>query len=455
MDRQKTIAIFDIGKTNKKFYIFSKKLQIEYQQEIRIESLYDQEGNEYEDVDSITDWIYASINSVIKENKYDLHGINFTTYGATLVFLDQNGEKIIPVNSYLREIPVSIQDKLFLKYGGETEFSRCTASPVLGQMLNSGLQILWLKNYIPDKYNKIRYILHLPQYLSYLFTGQFVSEFTSIGCHTFLWDFDRSCYHQWLKDEGIHLPGPSDNSVVFTVKLGIKKIQVGIGIHDSSSSIVPYLAGSSEKFILVSTGTWCINMNPFNHTSLTEEQLKHDCLNYLSIHKLSVKSSRLFLGRIHDEYVNRLSTWFGMEPETIFNAETNDELMKGFMSAGQNVFFVNGIHDRTVDEKVDLSQFKDFSSAYHRLVFELARMNANAMHLILDDQDINTIYVSGGFARNEIFVRSLATLFYDKEVYTSQIENSSALGAALAIWNVMDKRKKPKVDLNLKKWNSF
>lgn len=42
-----------------------------------------------------------------------------------------------------------------------------------------------------------------------------------------------------------------------------KEIKTGVGIHDSSASLVPYLQNSVDDFILVSTGTWCISMNPF------------------------------------------------------------------------------------------------------------------------------------------------------------------------------------------------
>ncbi|NJN34987.1 MAG: hypothetical protein HC817_12755 [Saprospiraceae bacterium] len=33
--------------------------------------------------------------------------------------------------------------------------------------------------------------MHLPHYFSYLLTGEKASEYTSIGCHTMLWDFEK------------------------------------------------------------------------------------------------------------------------------------------------------------------------------------------------------------------------------------------------------------------------
>ncbi len=82
-------------------------------------------------------------------------------------------------------------------------------------MIGLSVMILWLKNKKPDVFKKIRNILHFPQYLSYLFTGKICSEYTSIGCHTAIWDFDNMQYHPWLKDQGIVLPDPIPNDTFF------------------------------------------------------------------------------------------------------------------------------------------------------------------------------------------------------------------------------------------------
>ena len=92
-------------------------------------------------------------------------------------------------------------------------------------MLNSGLQALWLKKMKPDVYGKVHSVLHFPQYLSYYFTGKIASEYTSIGCHTAMWDFDHMKYHKWLNDEAILLPPPIDNATTFDVQIKNKSIE--------------------------------------------------------------------------------------------------------------------------------------------------------------------------------------------------------------------------------------
>ena len=90
-------------------------------------------------------------------------------------------------------------------------------------------------------------------------------------------------YHPWLGSYGLTLPSPVPVETVNEIELAGKKILVGIGIHDSSASLAPYFTAGKGKFLLLSTGTWGIYMNPFNSEILTAEQLDRDCLCYMSV----------------------------------------------------------------------------------------------------------------------------------------------------------------------------
>ncbi|MEI8226523.1 MAG: FGGY family carbohydrate kinase, partial [Bacteroidota bacterium] len=280
--KETVIAIFDIGKTNKKILLFNNDLKVISETEEKFPVIEDDDGFECDDIELIEKWIKESIIRLVYSYKYDLKAVNFTTYGATLVYLDANGKRLTPVYNYLKPIDEKIPESLYKRYGGRDEFCRRTASPALG-MLNSGIQPLWLKAVKPDVFSKIKHILHFPQYLSYTLTGKIYAEHTSIGCHTALWDFDNMSYHPWVKVRGLILPEPVPIGTLNDIVIEGKKLKIGIGIHDSSSSLAPYFAGSKGKFLLLSTGTWCINMNPFNTEKLTAEQLDNDCLCYMSI----------------------------------------------------------------------------------------------------------------------------------------------------------------------------
>lgn len=452
--KQRVIAVFDIGKTNKKFLLFDEKMNVVFQNEEKFDTTIDEDGDECDDIEKIEAWIHKTLKDKIKEDFYDLRGINFSTYGASLVFLDENGQRLTPLYDYLKDIPDHISGNLYKEYGGKDEFCRKTASPALGHMLNSGVQILWLKEQKPDLFSQVKYILHFPQYLSWLFTKRILSEHTSIGCHTGMWDFDKMRYHRWLEDNNIALPQPMPNDYVVESNVEKQKLNVGTGIHDSSASLVPYMVSAKEKFILVSTGTWCISMNPYNYEPLKAEELEQDCLCYLSIDEKPVKSSRLFLGHIHDVNVSRLTEFFGVSEGAYKQVKTDLSIMKKHFSGEKCVFFKDGMSDDYIDDYVDLAQFKDFAEAYHRLMFDLTRLNVEKINLVLTcDDNVQRIYVSGGFARNEIYVILLAGFFPNKDVFTSEVDNSSALGAALSIWNVME-TPVPNVGLGLKKWTN-
>ncbi|MBE0653516.1 MAG: hypothetical protein IH594_06945 [Bacteroidales bacterium] len=72
--------------------------------------------------------------------------------------------------------------------------------------------------------------------------------------------------------------------------------------------------------------------------------------------------------------------------------------------------------------------------------------------IIPKKDDIENIYISGGFSRNEIFVRYLATRYSHKKVYTSEIDNSTALGAALVVYDQIGKKEDLSLDLGLQLW---
>ena len=433
--KETVIAIYDIGKTNKKIILFNEDFKIVSEIEQKFAEILDDDGFECDDIEHIELWIKESLTRLVHSDKFDFKAVNFTTYGATLVYLDENGERVTSVYNYLKTMDEKIPENLYKRYGGRDEFCRRTASPALG-MLNSGLQPLWLKSVKPEVFSKIKYILHFPQYLSYIITGKIYSEHTSIGCHTALWDFDNMSYHPWVKLQGLNLPDPVPVETINEVVIDGKKLQVGIGIHDSSASLAPYFSSSKGKFLLISTGTWCINMNPFNTEKLTADQLDKDCLCYMSITRKPVKSSRLFLGHLHETAVKQISDHFKKAEEYYKKVKTDIQLLIRLKSKfkEKKVFFQSGPYSRYLSDYIDMYEFSTFEEAYHQLMNELSDLTIDAINQVLSaNDDTANIYITGGFSKNEIFQNLIAKGYPLKSVYTSEIVNGSALGAALVV----------------------
>ncbi|MDC1277062.1 FGGY family carbohydrate kinase [Algibacter sp.] len=430
---KKVIAVFDIGKTNKKIFLFDEYFDVVYTNSIRFSEVVDDDNDPCDDIESIETWIKNEIKTIQNQNTYTIKAINFSTHGATLVYLDKNGKRITPLYNYLK--PLDIDFKPFYKsQGGVEEFSRKTASPAYG-MLNCGLQMLWLKNSKPHFWNKVDAILHYPQYLSYLFSKKLTADFTSIGAHTSIWDFDNMTYHGWLSDEGINLPEPKPGKNAVLSTINGQDIYIGKGLHDSSSSIIPLLESlenSSDEFVLLSTGTWIICMNPFSKETLTANQLKNDCLCFMTPDKKQIKSSMQFLGRVHEVNAIELAKHFNVEECHYLELTLNKALCADILSKSKALFFPSDIASDFIGDLSQLDNFDNYEHAYYQLIFEISQRVHQGIERILDSENnLKDIYISGGFNRNDLFVEYLKQLMPEQNIQFPKGKNASALGAAM------------------------
>src|SRR5690606_247105 len=200
--KKPVVAIFDVGKTNKKLFLFDEQYKIVFERSARFLETQDEDGFPCENLESLRLSVFDSLHEVFRRSEFDIKAINFSTYGASLVYLDKDGRPLTPLYNYLKPFPEELQRRFYSKYGGEERLSFQTASPALGS-LNSGMQLYRLKEEKPDLFTKIKYALHLPQYMSFLISGQLYTDITSLGCHTYLWDFEKNTYHGWVKEEGL------------------------------------------------------------------------------------------------------------------------------------------------------------------------------------------------------------------------------------------------------------
>ncbi|PQB08905.1 hypothetical protein BST83_00645 [Polaribacter filamentus] len=428
---QKVIAVFDIGKTNKKIFLFNKDFEVVYTNSIRFEEVLDDDNYPCDDIESIEAWIKNEIKTIQKNNEFTIKAINFSTHGATLVYLDKEGNRITPLYNYLKPLYFDFTP-FYNAHGGIEEFSRKTASPAYG-MLNAGLQMYWLKNKKSHFWKSVAFILHYPQYLSYLFTNKVTADFTSIGAHTATWDFDTMNYHSWLAEENISLPEPSNGKEAIIANVNGEAIAIGSGLHDSSSSIIPLLKiNHGNEFILLSTGTWIICMNPFSRETLTSYQLKNDVLCFMTPDKKQIKSSMQFLGRIHEVNAIALSKYFGVEKNHYLELKLNKKNCSDILSKSESIFLSNTNAEGFKGNLEKLDNFKSYELAYYQLIFEITERVHQGMHCILDSKNnLKNVYISGGFNKNVIFIEYLRQMMPKQNIQFPEGKNASALGAAL------------------------
>ena len=442
MNQQNVIAIFDVGKTNKKLFLFDENYKIVFERSARFIETTDEDGFPCENLDSLKLSVFDSLREVFRIKEFNIKAINFTTYGASLVYLNEHLRAFAPLYNYLKPYPDSLQKQFYNTYGGEEEFSFRTASPVLGS-LNSGMQLYRIKYEKPELFKEIKYALHLPQYLSFLISGKVFSDITSIGCHTNLWDFQKNEYHEWVQREGIHeklAPVHSCTEVVPASFPGNNYL-VGIGLHDSSAALIPYLMNFHEPFILISTGTWCISLNPFNHAPLTKEELKNDCLRFMSYEGKPVKASRLFAGNEHEQQVKRISDHFNKSAAQYRQMDFNPELITTLQNRNgslEQIIQKTKIQNICLFTGRELSSFKNDIEAYHQLMLDIVAQQYLSTQLVLKGTSAKRIFVDGGFSNNAIYMNLLALAFPGVEVFAASMRQGTAMGAALAIhssWN--------------------
>ena len=436
----KVIAIFDIGKTNKKLFLFDEQYKIVYEQSEVCEQTTDEDNEPCEDVARLTEWMQRSLVKLAGQQEFDIRAINFSAYGASFVYLGDGDQPIAPLYNYLKAYPEQLKKKFYDTYGGEITFSMLTASPVLGS-LNSGMQLYRIKEERPQLFADIKYALHLPQYLSFQLTGKASSDITSIGCHTNLWNFAQQNYHEWVFREGLidKLAPIMPSTSILRVKEGAIPLS-GIGLHDSSAAMIPYLESFREPFVLISTGTWCISMNPFNDSILTVAELQKDCLCYMSYQGRPVKASRLFAGYEHEQQVQRLAAHFHTSPSRAASISFDPECIERLRGRQGSADVVTDIAPvaASVFHHRPLADFSSFEEAYHRLMLDIMDQQVNSTRLVLHDTDVRRIFVDGGFGRNQLYMHLLAEAFPGIEVFTASIPQATAMGAAMAIhrhWN--------------------
>ncbi|MCC6461415.1 MAG: carbohydrate kinase [Saprospiraceae bacterium] len=423
------IAILDIGKTNKKCLVFDADYRLVFEQTTALPETKDEEGEPCEDLALLRQWVLDSVRAIVQDPRFHIRAIHATTYGASWVHVDAAGEALTPLYNYLRPFPEELKKQFFERYGAEPTLALETASPILGN-LNSGWQLYGLKYRNPLVFRQIKWSLHLPQYIGWLIRVAldsqappvWASEITSIGCHTLLWNMQQNDYHDWVKAEGLLEKFPPLQSAK-TAMPGREGLPLtGIGLHDSSAALIPYLVCFEEPFLLLSTGTWCISLNPFNDEPLSAAELEQDCLCYLSYEGRPVKAARYFGGYDHEQGVRELAARFRVAEH----------------------FF----------QTLDPDEVSELAAAYRHLLGEIVEKQVRSTRLALGHSAVRRIFVDGGFSQNKLYLRLLAAALPELEVFSAEMPQATALGAALAIHATWNPNPLPQHLISLKKYEA-
>lgn len=431
--------MFDIGKTTKKALVFDAQFHVLEEITECFTETTDSDGFPCEDLPIVSDWVNEMIRRFSADSRFEVSHINFSAYGASLVSVDREGKTILPFYNYLKPCPEEIKERFAATYGIDG-LLRETASPWLG-FLNSGMQAYWMKHVHSGEFARVKAFLHLPQYFSFLVTKKLFNEKTSLGCHTLLWNFDRDRYADWVSREGIDALLPPIRDTTYSVSHALtpaRAITVGVGVHDSSAALAPYLMTRKDPFLMLSTGTWNICFNPWNREPLSKDELKKDCLCYMTYEGKPVKASRIFLGHEHEVQQRELAKYFRVDENHYKQVRFDNHLYSRVKNSHEAKFYPlemegSGPLPEKQLIKTDYARFSDFAEAQHRLMVDLVAWQKLSIDLVDPNQTTKDVIFVGGFSKSPLFLEILKREIPGRNFFLSDHPRASALGAAWLI----------------------
>ena len=449
------IAVFDVGKTNKKLVIFDSKLNL-------LESAYAgfpplRKGEvELDDIEAIDAWFFEQLAAHAR--RHPIRVVSVCTHGATFAAVDGNGRPVPGVISYTTDPGEEFNAEFYRTFGASDALQRVTATPRFSSLLNVAKGIYFLKTRFPEEFARARHFLNYPQYFGFLLTGRVGAEATYVGCHSYLWDFGAGRWSSVARDLGIidRLPRTVQRSwdVLGTVTPDVVRRTgldpstiVTMGIHDSNASLLPYLIKAQEGFVLNSTGTWCVVMKPASEARLEEEDIGKVVFYNLDAFSRPVKTT-IFLGGLEfDTYVALFKKIAGGEGSSAFDPAVYARILRErrlfilpemFPGTGQ----FTGSRARIVEdgkvtpfEAVEKGEavprfFRDPAMARPVLIVSLALQTEVALRRA-GMRPAEALYVEGGFRRNESYNTLLAGLAPRSRVSLTSMKEATAFGAAI------------------------
>ena len=424
--------IIDIGKTHIKLLVLDNDYEVVYSTQMAntpvLTDIYP-----CADVSGIWKWLCSSIITI--SPKYLITKMTVTTHGATAALIDRDRASpdglVLPILDY--EYTKPFDDSI--AYESVRPNFVDTFSPSLPAGLNLGRQLYWLKKSFPEAFANTTDILMYPQYWAWRFTGQSVSEITSLGCHTDLWSIKDNTYSDLAKQltcvdlfpklkPAWHKVGVVTDDLCH--QLGLPQgCEFFSGLHDSNASFLRYrIAQNNKPFTVISTGTWTILMA--SQVSLSSLSSDKDMLANIDAFGSPIACARFMGGREFEAICEQAGSWLGEQ------------------------FNLNDIQNVINKEVFALPDFSDgsgpFGGAQSKFIGPVNEVSGIAIAtlycaLMIDYQlDMlgahGDVYIEGAFLKNPLLCSLVNSFRVTQEVMLSDDNTGTVLGAAyLTQWD--------------------
>jgi sugar (pentulose or hexulose) kinase len=193
MNKEKAIAIVDVGTQSMRTILYNKKGESLYTSQLPYSPIFN--GIEVEqDPRTWKDTLYATlkdINDYAKKNKITIESISLTSQRASIIPVNRQGKVLYNAITWQdrrsHEETRSVKEKMsmqdiYLKTGLRLD------------SYFSAPKMKWVKNNMPDLYDETYKFIGVQDYVAYLLTGRFVTDVTQaartllMDIHKFTWD---------------------------------------------------------------------------------------------------------------------------------------------------------------------------------------------------------------------------------------------------------------------------
>ena len=453
---ESVVAVIDIGMTNKKVAVYDRRLRA-VESESRTFDPIRVEGLDSHDLAGMETWFLDRLAAYGR--RYSIEAIAVTTHGASFVCIGDNGMPAAPCIYYTHEPGEEFHRRFYELAGDPVELQARTGTPGLSALINPAQGLFFLKERFPKALARTKVLLNYPQYWGYRLTGVTGAEGTYTGCHSYLWDWERSRFSSVAEALGVadRMPREISNSWAVLGRLKPELAErtgldpatlVTMGIHDSNASLLPHIVKRAGRdFILNSTGTWCVLMHPQEEYRFSAGELGKVVFFNRSAFNKPVKTA-IFLGGLEYE------KWSGIvavrAASAALPAPTPEDYAR--LTREASVFILPelvpgsgqfpGSRPRAVEAGREYA-LPDIESGRSVPAFmQEPRLAMAALNLSLALQTLvalersglergTDVFTEGGFRRNPDYNGIIAAALPGNAVFLTDIAEATAFGAAM------------------------
>lgn len=424
--------VIDLGKTLSKVSLWSADGRM-LDRQIRPTESPVIDGIRRLDADGIAAWLVEALKAY---GGRDIGTIIPVGHGAGAAALRNGSLAFLPID-YEQSLPADV----VAGYRGERDPFANTGSPFLPDGLNLGAQLYWLDRLYPDEMRSAT-LVPWAQYWAWFLSGTAVSEVSSLGCHTDLWDPSKGDFSPMARRErwaDRFAPLARAADVVGTLRPELSAatglpsdVRILAGLHDSNAALLAarsFPAIADNESTILSTGTWFVAMrlaaSAVPASALPEDR---DTLVNVDVYGTPVPSARFMGGREIESVIEFDTRRVDIKPDQpLLLASVPGLLERGTMLMPTLARGFGPFGDRMSRWVDPPEQWAGTWFARRAAVCLYAALVADTSLDLIGSKE--RLLIEGRFAEAEVFVRALAALRPDTEVYVANAHNDVSFGA--------------------------